>query len=135
MIRHAPEAALFPVDPLPIPVIEPSFRAVLVFPVGKPRLPASHPAAALIPAVDLPPVAASADGEHRPATRPTTKQLSPHHFSGHAPHDSIAACEPCRVGGDAGDIDLGSGDVRGWVERMGWKYERGAHQRLSGGGD
>ena len=34
MIRHAPEAALFPVDPLPVPVIELSLRAVLVFPVG-----------------------------------------------------------------------------------------------------
>ena len=31
--------------------------------------------------------------------------------------------------------DLKSGDVRGWVERMGRKHERGAHQRLSGGGD
>ena len=32
MIRHAPEAALCPVDPLPVPVIELAFRAVLVFP-------------------------------------------------------------------------------------------------------
>ena len=70
MIRHAPEAALLPVDPLPVPVIEPSFRAGLVFPVGKPHLLASHPAAALLPAVDLPPVAGMADVKHRPATRP-----------------------------------------------------------------
>ena len=100
MIRHAPEAALCPVDPLPVPVIEPSFRAVLVFPVGNPHLVASHPAAAPLSAVDLPPVAASADVKHRPATRPSAKQLDPCHFAGHTPHDSIAAGEPCRVGGE-----------------------------------
>ena len=112
MIRHAPETALRPVDPLPVPVIELSFRAVLVFPVGNPHLLASHPASAPLSAVDLPPVAASADVEHRPATRASAKQLDPCHFAGHAAHDSIAACEPCRVGGDAGDIDLGLGVVR-----------------------
>ena len=111
MIRHA-QAALCPVDPLPVPVIEPSFRAVLVFPVGNPRLLASHPAAAPLSAVDLPPVAASADVKPHSATRPSAKQLDPCHFAGHTPHDSIAACEPCRVGGDAGDIDLGFGGVR-----------------------
>ena len=93
MIRHAPETVLFPVDPLPVPVIELSFRAVLVFPVGTPHLVASHPAAASLSAVDLPPVAASADGEHRPATRAAAKQLVPPHFLGHraSPRDSIAA--------------------------------------------
>ena len=91
MIRHAPAAAPFPVDPLPVPVIEPSFRAFLVFPVGPPPLLASHPAAALIPAVGLPPVAGTADVKHHPATRPSTEQLSKHHFLGHrTPHDSIA---------------------------------------------
>ena len=98
MIRHAPQAAPFPVDPLPVPVIEPSFRAVLVFPVGNPRLLASHPAAAPLSAVDLPPVAASADVKPHSTTRPSAKQLDPCHFAGHTPHDSIAACEPCRVG-------------------------------------
>ena len=92
MIRHAPEAATFPVGSLPVAVIELAFRAVLVFPVGTPHLLASHPAAALIPAVDLPPIAGPADVEHHPATRPSAKQLPPQHFSGHrAPHDSIAA--------------------------------------------
>ena len=124
MIRHAPEAALFPVDPLPVPVIEPSFRAVLVFPVGTPHLLASHPASAPLPAVDLPPVAGMADVEHHSATRPSAKQLDPCHFAGHTPHDSIAACEPCRVGGDAGGIDLGLGGVGEWVEQIGRKYER-----------
>ena len=36
MIRHA-QAALLPVDPLPVPVIELAFRAVLVFPVDTPH--------------------------------------------------------------------------------------------------
>ena len=93
MIRHAPEAAPFPVGSLAVPVIEPSFRTVLVFPVGTPLLLASHPASAPLSAIDLPPVAASADGEHRPATRASAKQLVPSHL-GHTPHDSIAACEP-----------------------------------------
>ena len=94
MIRHAPEAAALPVGPLPVAVIEPSLPALLVSPVGPPPLLASHPASALIPAVDLPPVAGAADVKHRPATRPPAKQLPPQHFSGHAPHDSIATCEP-----------------------------------------
>ena len=89
MIRHAPAAA-FPVGPLPVAVIETSFPTLLVAPVGAPPLLAPHPASALIPAVDLPPIAASADVKHRPATRPSAKQLSPSHL-GHTPHDSIAA--------------------------------------------
>ena len=102
MIRHAPQAALCPVDPLPVAVIELSLRAVLVFPVGNPHLLASHPASAPLSAVDLPPVAASADVKPHSATRPSAKQLDPCHFAGHTPHDSMAACEPCRVGGAPG---------------------------------
>ena len=94
MIRHAPEAAAFPVGPLPVTVIEPSFRAVLVFPVGTPPLLPPRFLSASVAAVDLPPVAGTADVKHRPATRPSAKQLPPQHFSGHAPHDSIAAWEP-----------------------------------------
>ena len=36
MIRHAPQAAAFPVGPLPVAVIEPSLPALLVSPVGGP---------------------------------------------------------------------------------------------------
>ena len=87
-------------------------------------------AAALIPAVDLPPIAGPADVEHHPAPRPSAEQLPPHHFSGHrAPHDSMAAREPCRVGGDAGDIDLELGGVKKWAEQIGRKYERGECSR------
>ena len=102
MIRHAPEAAAFPVGPLPVAVIEASFPTLLVSPVGPPSLLASHPASALIPAVDLAPIAGTANVKHHSATRPSAKQLPPQHFAGHrTPHDSIAACEPCRVGADA----------------------------------
>ena len=38
MIRHAPQAAAFPVGPLAVAVIEPSFPALLVPPVGTPPL-------------------------------------------------------------------------------------------------
>ena len=100
MIRHAPETAAFPVGPLPVAVIEPSFPALLVFPAGGSQLLPPRFLSASVAAVDLPPVAETADVKHRPAPRPSAKQLPPQHFSGHAPHDSIAACEPCRVGGE-----------------------------------
>ena len=90
MMRHAAATALGPVDPLPVSVIELSFRAVLVFPASAARLLASHAAAALIPAVHLPPVAASANVKHLPASRPPANQLVPSHL-GHTPHDPTAA--------------------------------------------
>ena len=67
MIRHAPEAALFPVDPLPVPVIEPSFRALLVPPVGVPRLLPPFFLSASLAAIPVAPVAMAADPERRPA--------------------------------------------------------------------
>ena len=82
MICHAPEAAPFPVFPLALAMISPNLRVRLVAPVGPQPLLASHPASALLSAVDLPPVAGAADGEHRPATRPSAKQLVPLHLSG-----------------------------------------------------
>ena len=90
MICHTPEAAPFPVFPLALAMISPNLRVRLVAPVGPQPLLASHPAAALLPAVHLSPIAASADGEHRPATRASAKQPVPSHL-GHTPHDSIAA--------------------------------------------
>ena len=45
----------FPVGPLPVPVIEPSFRAVLVFPVGVAMLLQLRSLPAAIPAVGLSP--------------------------------------------------------------------------------
>ena len=88
MIRHA-TAAFIPVDLLPVPVIEPSFQAFLVFLAGTARLPAPHPESALIPAVHLPPVATPANVKHLPASRTLANQIVPSHL-GHAPHDSTA---------------------------------------------
>ena len=124
MICHAPEAAPVPVFPLALAMIAPNLRVLLIAAVGAPPLLASHPAAALLPAVDLPPIAGTADVKHQPATRPSARQLSPHHFSGHrTPRDSIAACEQWRVGVDAWGIDLRLGGVREWAERIGRKHE------------
>ena len=88
MMRHA-AAAFIPVDLLPIPVIEPSFQAFLVFLASAARLPAPHPEPALIPAVHLSPVAAPANVKHLPASRTLANQIVPSHL-GHAPHDSTA---------------------------------------------
>ena len=64
LIRHAPEAAAFPVVPLPVAVIEPSLPALLVSPVGGPPLsPPRFPPAALT-AVSVAPVTMTADPEH-----------------------------------------------------------------------
>ena len=67
MIRHAPQAALCPVDPLPVAVIEPPLPALLVPPVGVPRLlpPLFLPAS--LAAIPVAPVAMAADPERRPA--------------------------------------------------------------------
>ena len=82
MIRHAPAAA-FPVVPLPVPVIEPPLRALLVPPVGIPPLLTARFLPAPVPAIDLPPVAGMANVKHRPATQAPAKLLPQDHFLGH----------------------------------------------------
>ena len=67
MIRHAPEAAAFPVDPLPVAVIEPPLLALLVPPVGVPRLLPPFFLPASLAAIPVAPVAMAADPERRPA--------------------------------------------------------------------
>ena len=57
MIRHAPEAAAFPVVPLAVAVIEPSLPALLVSLVGPPPLFPPCFLSAPVPAVAMPPVA------------------------------------------------------------------------------
>ena len=76
MIRHAPEAAAFPVGPLPVAVIEPAFRALLVPPVGVPPLlpPGFSPAA--LAAVSVAPVTMTADPEHHATVGPPAKPLT-----------------------------------------------------------
>ena len=80
-IRHS-GAAPFHVVPLPVPVIVPSFGAVLVFLVRLPMLLQLGFVPADIPAVGLPPPAGMADVEHRPAPRPAAKHCDPPHLSG-----------------------------------------------------
>ena len=75
MIRHAPKAALFPVDPLPVPVIEPALPALLVPPVGgPPLLPPRFPPAALA-AVSVAPVTMTADPKHHTTAGPPGKTV------------------------------------------------------------
>ena len=84
MIRHAPTAAAFPVDPLPVAVIEPSLPALLVLPVGgPPLLPPRFPPAALA-AVSVAPVTMTADPEHHATVGPPAKPLTQWLFAG--PH-------------------------------------------------
>ena len=64
MIRHAPEAAAFPVGPLPVAVIEPSLRALLVPPVGVPPLLPPLFLSASHAAVPVAPVTMTTDPEH-----------------------------------------------------------------------
>ena len=84
MIRHAPEAAAFPVGPLPVAVIEPSLPALLVSPVGSPPLlpPRFFPAA--VAAVLVPPVTMTTDPEHHATAGPPAKPLTQWLFAG--PH-------------------------------------------------
>ena len=64
MIRHA-AAAAFPVVPLPVAVIEPTLLALLVLPVGVPRLLTALFLPASVAAVPVAPVAMATDPEHR----------------------------------------------------------------------
>ena len=70
MIRHAPKAAAFPVGSLAVAVIEPSFPALLVFPAGGSQLLLPRFLSASVAAVDLPPIAGTADVKHRPQPGP-----------------------------------------------------------------
>ena len=78
MIRHA-QAALCPVDPLPVAVIEPPLPALLVPPVGVPRLlPPRFPPAALA-TVPVAPVTMTADPKHHttagPPANPSAQEI------------------------------------------------------------
>ena len=84
MIRHAP-AAPFPVDPLPVPVIEPAFRAFLVFFVRTtPLLPPGFSPASLA-AIPVAPVTMAADPEHRATAGPPANPLTQELFAGPPP--------------------------------------------------
>ena len=88
MIRHAGEAAAFPVGPLPVAVIEPSLPALLVPPVGGPPLaPPRFPPAALA-AVLVPPVTMTTDPEHHATAGPPAEPPPQGLFAGPHPRPS-----------------------------------------------
>ena len=94
MIRHAPEAALFPVDPLPVPVIEPALRAFLVFfvrttPLSQPRFPS-----AALAAIPVAPVTMAADPERRPAANTPANPLTQELFAGSHPRPCGGTGQP-----------------------------------------
>ena len=76
VIRHAPAAA-FPVGPLPVAVIEPSLRALLVPPVGGTQsVAATRFLPASLAAVPVAPVAMTTNPEHRATAGPPANPLT-----------------------------------------------------------
>ena len=94
MIRHAPQAALCPVDPLPVAVIEPAFRALLVPPVGVPPLlpPGFSPAS--LAAIPVAPVTMAADPEHHATAGPPANPLTQELFAGPPPRPFSGTGQP-----------------------------------------
>ena len=68
LIRHGKSCVTFPVCPLPVPMIEPTFGAPLVPAVGFSALLASHYQTASRAAIALPAVAVRTNPEHRLAS-------------------------------------------------------------------
>jgi hypothetical protein len=92
-----------PVRPLAITMIEPSFRAPLVAPVGGPSLPAARLVAALGAAVAVSSIALRADVENRLAALTKAKPLPQNRFAVNHRHASSQA-----------ELDNGTGLVAGW---------------------
>jgi len=104
LIRHVrlplTEAASVPL--LAIAMIEPSLRALLVAPVGRPPLPAAGVLAALGAAVAVATIAVRADEEHRLAPLTPANLLPQNRFAMNCRHASSPA-----------GLDNGSGLVAG----------------------
>jgi hypothetical protein len=80
LIRHAGPAPALAVLLLPIPVVEPAFRTLLVAAVGHPVLPAPGFGAARRAAIALPAVAVRANPEQRLASLAATSPRPENHF-------------------------------------------------------
>jgi hypothetical protein len=80
LIRHASWRAAFAVRTLPVPMIEPALRTLLVAAVGGAVLPAPGCAAASRAAIALPAVAVRANPEHRLASLAATNPQPENHF-------------------------------------------------------
>ena len=116
MIRHA-AAAAFPVGPLPVAVIEPAFRALLVPPVGVPPLlpPGFSPAS--LAAVPVAPVAMTTNPEHRATAGPPANPLTQELFADPPPRPCGGTGQPRPVRA----ISIPSADDVGPFFRVGAK--------------
>ena len=94
MIRHAPEAAAFPVGPLPVAVIEPSLPALLVPPVGGPPLLPPRFLPAALAAVLVPPVTMTTDPEHHATASPPAEPLTQGLFAAPLPRPCGGTGQP-----------------------------------------
>ena len=81
MIRHARPAPALAVVLLPIPVVEPALRALLIAAVGRPVLPAPGFGATNRAAIALSAIAMSTNPEDRLASLAAANALPENHFS------------------------------------------------------
>jgi hypothetical protein len=81
LIRHARPAPALAVLLLPIPVVEPAFRTLLIAAVGRPVLPAPSFGAARRAAIALSAIAMCTNPEHRLASLAAANALPENHFS------------------------------------------------------
>jgi len=81
LIRHAGPAATLAVRTLPVPMIEPALRALLISVVGGTVLPAPSFHAASGAAIPLPPIAMRTNPEHRLASLAATNSPPENYFS------------------------------------------------------
>jgi hypothetical protein len=81
LIRHARPAPALAVLLLPIAVVEPAFRTLLIAAVGRPVLPAPGFATARRAAIALSTIAMRTNPEHRLASLAATNPLPENHFS------------------------------------------------------
>jgi len=81
LIRHARPAVTLAVGALPVPMIEPALRTLLVATIGGAVLPNSGLGSTSLAAIALPAVAVRANPEHRLASLAATNPRPENHFS------------------------------------------------------
>jgi len=101
LIRHARPAPTLAIVLLPIPVVEPAFRALLIAAVGRPVLPTPGLAAARRAAIALSASAMGTNPEHRLASLAAANPLPENHFALNR-HPPVQA-----------DFDNGNGSCQG----------------------
>ena len=114
MIRHARPAPTLTILLLPIPVVEPAFRALLIAVVGSPVLPAPGCGAARRAAIALSAIAMGTNPEHRLASLAAANPLPENHFS-------MNRRPPTQA-----DFDNGNGSCKG-----GTSFDGGLHMKVA----